>query len=224
MSRPVLFLRPEPDSENSVAAARAAGFDADAYPLFLIAPVPWTGPEPELVDAVMFTSANAARHGGAQLGRYRHLPAFAVGEATAAAVRAAGFASVHAGTSGVQALVDYVLVQGHRAVLHISGHDIRTFDPHGLRVSSACVYAAVESGSAAGLIEHLQSGTAILVHSPRAGARLAALLPLAQRADFDLVAISPAARDAAGTGWRHSFAADEPREKAMLALAAALCD
>lgn len=203
--------------------ARAAGFDARAYPLFMTTGLPWTGPDPHLVDAVMFTSANAARLGGEQLDLYRNLPAFAVGGATAQAVADAGFASVTSGNDGVQSLLETIAARGHDRVLHISGRDIRTFDPKGLRVVSACVYAAVEIGNAEDLLALLTPGMALLVHSPRAGERLEGLTPAACRSDLHVIAISDAALASCGTGWASAAAAQSPRDDAMLALAAGLC-
>ncbi len=194
------------------------------YPLFHVTPLPWTGPDPALVDAVMVTSANALRHGGAQVSRYTHLPAFAVGEATAAAVRDAGFTLAHCGDAGAQAVIEAIRAAGHAHVLHLSGHRIRPFDPRGLRVTSVPVYAAVESGNDADLGAAATPGSIVLVHSPRAGQRLAALLPVARRRALHLVAISPAALAAAGTGWASASAAPVPDDKAMLALAARLCE
>ena len=51
----------------------------------------------------MLTSANAIRHGGAGLERLRSLPVHAVGEATAAAAREAGFAVAGIGEGGCRA-------------------------------------------------------------------------------------------------------------------------
>src|SRR3546814_7933926 len=59
-------------------------------------------------DAIMLTSANALLHGGPQLDRFKHLPAFAVGEATGEAAREAGFTVAAAGRSDVNALVKIV--------------------------------------------------------------------------------------------------------------------
>lgn len=171
----------------------------------------------------MFTSANAARMGGAQLDRYTHLPAFAVGGATAQAVAKAGFASVTSGEEGVQSLLNLIAKRGHNNVLHISGRDIRTFEPKGLRVASACAYAAVEIGNTEDLLALLTPGMILLVHSPRAGERLKDLVPIADRSDLHIVAISDATLAMCSTGWASALAAESPRDDAMLALAAGLC-
>lgn len=224
MAGRVLILRPEPGAARTAAAARALGLQADSYPLFSIVPLPWTGPEPHLVDALMFTSANGARHAGPQLARYAHLPAYAVGAATAAAMDRTGLAATYVGSDGVQSLLRHIATRGHGRVLHISGRDIRPFDPGPLRVTSVCVYAAVDSGSADALAALLAPGTVALIHSPRAGHRLAELVPMAKRPAVHLVAISAAALEAAGLGWASADAPAVPDDQAMLALAAALCD
>src|SRR3546814_4893774 len=76
----------------------------------------------------MLTSANALLHGGPQLDRFKHLPAFAVGEATGEAAREAGFTVAAAGRSDVNALVKIVAAQGYRRIFHPCGRDRRTFD------------------------------------------------------------------------------------------------
>jgi uroporphyrinogen-III synthase len=198
--------------------------EAISYPLFMIVPLPWTGPEPHLVDALMFTSANGVRHGGGQLERYRHLPAFAVGEATGEAARAAGFADVRVGNEGAAALGAVVRGSGLRRILHVSGRDVRLFDPGPLKLFSACVYAAVESGNAEELAERLARVDAVMVHSPRAGQRLAELTTPIQRAAVDLFAISAPAAQAVGGGWRCILTAERPTDDAMLALRHGLCE
>lgn len=172
----------------------------------------------------MFTSANAARLGGPQLARYKHLPAFAVGAATGKVVRDTGFATVESGDDGVQPLIDLIAARGFSRILHISGRDVRLFDPKELRIASACVYASVERGNADDLHAMLRPGMILLVHSPRAGARLAELVPQDARTGLHIVAISAAALAACDSGWAGARAADRPQDAAMLALAARLCD
>ena len=61
-----------------------------------------------------------------------------------------------------------------------------------------------------------------LVHSPRAGAQLAKRI--GNRATLAIVAISRAAADACGSGWRSVVAAASPDEHAMLASLARVCE
>ncbi|MCJ2184366.1 uroporphyrinogen-III synthase, partial [Novosphingobium sp. 1949] len=73
---PILILRPEPGASASLAAARALGLDAQAFPLFTVAPSAWSAPPREAIDALLLGSANALRQAGDQLARYRGLPAY----------------------------------------------------------------------------------------------------------------------------------------------------
>jgi len=85
--RPLLVLRPEPGAAATLARAVAAGWQAIAAPIFNIVPLPWAAPDPADHDALMLTSANAVRQAGDALRLYRHLPVYAVGEATAVAAQ-----------------------------------------------------------------------------------------------------------------------------------------
>jgi uroporphyrinogen-III synthase len=61
------------------------------------------------------------------------------------------------------------------------------------------------------------------VHSPRAGARLAALVAPGARARFALAAISPAAALACESGWARVEIAAHPDDTALLHVAKTLC-
>ena len=91
MTRPIAVLRPEPGNAATVTRVTAAGWRAIALPLFVVRPLAWTAPDPSDFDGVLFTSANAVRHGGEELSQLTGLPAFAVGENSAQAARGAGF-------------------------------------------------------------------------------------------------------------------------------------
>ena len=92
--RPVIILRPEPGASETAARARKLGLQPRLCPLFEARPVSWDAPPPERFDALLMTSAQAARLGGSQLVRYQALPAYAVGSATAQAMAEHGFANV----------------------------------------------------------------------------------------------------------------------------------
>jgi len=91
----------------------------------------------------------------------------------------------------------------------------------GLVVEGRAVYAAEAVSvlpDAAGM-----SGEAVaLIHSPRAGALFAALVP--ERRRIALAAISAAAAAAAGAGWAEIAVAAAPRDEALLELAVKLCN
>lgn len=224
MSFRLVVLRPEPGASATADRIRAMGLQVLTVPLFHAVPQPWDGPDPAGIDAAMFTSANGARLAGPELARYRHLPAYAVGQATADAVRAGGFADVEAGDADATALAARIAAAGHRAILHLAGRDVRSFDAAGLRVLRRAVYAMEPAEDGAQLHDRLASGDCLLVHSPRAGARLAALIPRLARDHFRLAAISPAALRACDEGWQKAAAASQPTDTALLALAAGLCD
>ncbi len=206
----VLILRPEPGNAATAEAVAAMGLTPARAPLFDIVPVAWDPPDPARFDAVAMTSANAARHGGAGLSRYTHLPLYAVGETTAAAARDAGFGNVVAGHGGAD---DLAALATGKALLHLTGGDHRSL----ANAVAIVVYASRTLDAAP-----LPSADIALVHSPRAGARLAELVD--DRAALDLVAISASAAAACGPGWRSVHTADTPRDASMLATLASLCE
>lgn len=212
MSR-VVILRPEPSASATLNRATAAGIDAVAIPLFEVAALPWAAPEGEQFGAVLLTSANAIRHGGPELAKLKHLPAFCVGEATAAAARDAGFEIGGVGPGDVTAMI--LDVPPELAVLHLAGRDHRSVDG----ATAIPVYESVAIDPAPSL-EALSGGVA-MVHSARAGERLAELVTT--RGDIAIAAISAAAATACGTGWREVAAVEKPADGALLVLAAALC-
>ena len=209
----VVILRPEPGASATLARAREAGIDAVAIPLFEVTPVDWVAPDAAEFDALLLTSANAARHGGAGLKRLQALPTYCVGEATAAAARAAGLSVVGIGSDGAAALLDQV--PGGLRLLYLAGVDHRPI----AGVRTIAVYA---SGAIAPppSLDALQGGVA-MVHSARAGAQLAGLV--SDRGAIAIAAISKAAADACGDGWRKVATIAAPRDGALLALAAKLC-
>jgi len=219
--RRLVILRPEPGAAASVERAIALGLETRAMPLFAVEPVPWEVPDPGNFDALLLTSANATRHGGAGLGELRKLPVHAVGEATAAAARDAGFEIASVGDGGVERLVGSV-PSGAR-LLHLCGEH-RTMPDAARAISTVPVYRSIELPPP----DDLRSieGHTVAVHSPRAGRRLAELIDAAgiDRGTIRIAAISEAAAQAAGEGWEMRLAADAPNEAALLALAARLCD
>jgi uroporphyrinogen-III synthase len=213
---PLLVLRPEPGASRSADKARTLGLGSVVLPLFVAVAKPWSPLDPATFDALMLTSANAVRHGGAALARYAGLPTYAVGEATALAVRGAGFAQVIAGDADAAALVARIEADGHRRVLHLAGADRIDF-------ASTCAITAVTVYAVEDCPVDLPDGDAVaLIHSPRAARRFAAICPARERTD--IVAISPAAAAAAGRGWRSVHAVARPDDDAMLELAARLCN
>ncbi len=216
MSRPLLVLRPEPEAHETAARAAALGLTALVRPLFGGVALDWTPPDGDF-DAVMMTSANAIRFGGASLTAYRALPLYTVGAATAAAAQTAGFIDVHPGEGGVQQLLTRIAIEIPGRIFYPSARDLTAHSEPLFDVVNVAVYA-MEALPA----PQLPPDGVALVHSARAGERLADIVT--NRDAFDVVAISAKAAEGAGSGWRSLRWPGVPTDAAMLALAAPLCE
>lgn len=226
MSPSLLILRPEPGASRTEDKARAIGLAAVKAPLFHVRTLDWTPPPLERFDALFLTSANAPLHAGSGLGAYSGLPCYAVGESTADAAREAGLTDVRVGQADAVALLDLAAKDGVRSALHLCGRDHLQLSAPGMTIESRPVYAA-EAAEAlpSEAVAALRSGAVALLHSPRAARHFAALVDAAglDRSGIAFAAISEAALAAAGSGWRLSTAAAQPRDPALLELAAKLC-
>lgn len=214
MNRPLAVLRPEPGNAATAARIEALGRAAIRLPLFAVRPLAWEAPYPADHDAILLTSANTLRHGGLGLAALRHLPAFAVGEATATAARAAGFDVVATGARDGAALVDLAQGQARKRLLLLGGRE-RTLDVGGAVTAAIAVYASEPLPVAADRLAALDGAIALL-HSARAARRLADLVAAPARARIALAAISHATGDAAGPGWRSCALAAAPADAALL--------
>jgi uroporphyrinogen-III synthase len=213
----VLVLRPEPGATATVEKARGAGLEAVAIPLFTIEAVDSKAPDAGSFDGVLLTSANAVTFGGEALRSLRGLKVYAVGEATARAAREAGFDIAASGDAGVDRLLGSI--EPGLKLLHLCGADRREPDGAKQQITRVTAYRAIPI-DAPDLSE--AAGNIALIHSPRAGRRLAELIH--DRTQISIVAISEAAADAAGDGWRTIETAAQPTDEALLALAATLCN
>jgi uroporphyrinogen-III synthase len=214
--RRLLILRPEPGATATVEKARSLGLEASAVPLFAVEPVEWQAPAPDGFDGLLLTSANAVRHGGEKLETLCGLPVYAVGEATAEAAGEAGFEITATGDAGVERLLASI-DRGLR-LLHLCGAYRAEPTNAAQEITPIIVYR-----SKAIDVPDLPTGeTVALIHSPRAGGRFAELA--ANRDTISIVAISHAAADAVGRGWKSVDVAQQPTDDALLALAASLCN
>lgn len=209
-----MLVRPEPGLSASAARARALGLQPICCPLFKVEAVDWTLPDAARFDALLLTSANAIRYGGANLSALRTLPVYAVGAATSEAAVGAGFVLAGTGSSDVRALLE-TIPDGLR-VLHLAGED--RIDAGQPNVVPLTVYRSSIIDNP-GLPD--TDELVIAVHSPRAAKRLADLVERPEHAS--LVAISTAAAAAAGSGWCEIAIAERPTDDRLLALAAMLC-
>ena len=119
----IALTRPAPESDALARRLAAAGHDAVVVPVMAIAPLAVDLPAAG-IDAVVLTSRHAtAGLTPAQRERLAPLPALAVGAASAAAARAAGFKDVRTAGADAAALRDLArltLPHGHR-VLYLAG-------------------------------------------------------------------------------------------------------
>lgn len=208
--RKLVIVRPQPGADQSAARAAGLGLDVVPLPLFAVEPIEWEVSDPLRFDALVTTSANAFRHGGEGLAALRSLPVHAVGPATAAAAREAGFAVAEVGEGGRE---EIPLPDGR--LLHLAGADHL---PIRGDVETVAVYA---SRALAPPAPDAFFDSVVAIHSPRAGRRLAELV--ADRARTAITAISAKAANACGQGWERVEVANRPNEAALLALAAELC-
>jgi len=213
--RKLLLLRPEPGLSATAARARSMGLEVITCPLFRVEPVEWSAPNPADYDALLLTSANAVRHGGRGLTALTSLPVHAVGAATAAAARDAGF-QIETTGSGSAAELRATLPASLR-LLHLAGEDRRGVE-NGHQIDVRLVYrsAPIETPALPPL-----DGLIAAVHSPRAGARLAELAD--RRGKTAIAAISATAAEACGSGWERIEVAERPDDSSLLALTAMLC-
>jgi uroporphyrinogen-III synthase len=107
----ILVTRPLPDGETTASALRAKGFEVLLAPMLRFEPVTFHDDLDTGYGAVIVTSANALRAIETRLAGHPllKLPLFAVGEHTARAARAAGFAKVISADSDATGLRERIL-------------------------------------------------------------------------------------------------------------------
>ncbi|HZR74857.1 uroporphyrinogen-III synthase [Bradyrhizobium sp.] len=129
----ILVTRPLPDGETTVGALRAKGFDALLAPMLRFEPIAFHDDRDVKYGAVIVTSANALRaiETSLQDSPLLKLPLFAVGERTAQAARAAGFANVISADSDASGLRDRILasvkakaLKKTNPLLYLAGADL----------------------------------------------------------------------------------------------------
>lgn len=213
----ILVLRPQPGADETAARARALGLDPVIAPLFSVRPLDWTPPDPRVFDAVMLTSASAARQAATGLIPFLSFPCYAVGEATAAAAEEAGFTDIRVGADDGKALLLMMAEDEVRAAFHACGQDHLALGHPDVAITRVAVYAA----EAADRLPVPAEDSLALLHSPRAATLFAGLA--GDRSRIRIAAISARTARAAGEGWRSVSVSPRPRDQALLELAAQLC-
>jgi uroporphyrinogen-III synthase len=227
--RRLILTRPRAQSEAFAAAleARLPGrFAVIVSPLIEIEAVPWV-PDLAGVGALAFTSANGVEQFAARTGE-RGLPAWCVGEMTAAAAERAGFRTCSA--DGDVAALAALIAGAHRdgTVLHVRGRHaagdlVGRLAAAGVPARAAALYDQTPRPATAEAVAALAAGAAVALFSPRT----ARLFAAAAQADgwalgrAAAVSLSPAADaplDGLGFG-RRLVAVASTREGMLAALA-----
>ncbi len=222
---PVLVIRPEPGCSATVDAARSKDLPAEACPLFEIGPLAWQPPPPDEVDALLLGSANAVRHGGPHLAGFRDKPVYAVGEITAAAAVAAGFAVVAAGRGGMQQMLEAAAGKPQRLLRLAGAEHVPITPPAGIEIATRVVYQAAPLPMPEAVARRLGEGALVLLHSAAAAGHFARECDRLgiPRGKIALAAFGPRIAAAAGADWAAVRATAAPREAALLALARDMC-
>lgn len=220
----LLALRPEPGLAATLEKAGALGLAITGCALSEIRAVAWGCPDPSRYDGLLVGSANAFLHGGPQLAAFTGKPVYAVGEATAEAARAAGFAVAMVGSGGLQGVLD--TIPAPMRLLRVAGEEhVPLTPPEGVSFDTVIAYrsATLPLDPAAAL--PASGETLVLLHSAATARQFAAeceRLGL-ERGRITLAALGPRIAAAAGEGWAAVHTAATPDETALLALAVDLC-
>ena len=229
----LLVTRPEPDATDTAGRLAALGLDPVLCPLMELAVLDARLPVPDGLSGVILTSANALRALAARdaLTPYFGLPVFAVGDKTARAARAAGFAEVTSAEGDAGALIDLLAATAKSGTFFYpsaveTARDLpKALAGAGLLVIAAEVYGmtavsrlpeTVSTALADGAID------AVLVYSRRMAALFSELTELVlspeRRRALTLICLSEAvAAPLVAHGFPRIVLADFPSEEAMMA-------
>ncbi|OWR17294.1 uroporphyrinogen-III synthase [Brevundimonas diminuta] len=193
--RRVWVTRAEPGAARTADRLTALGFTPITAPLLTLAPLPGAldaAPAPAAVAALALTSPNGVEAFAPLISRFRRHPVFAVGDATAEAARAAGFADVRSAAGDIHALARLIAAEAPPGPLLAPGAREPAGDLPALLpdrpVHRLPVYAAFETHAPAP-----ELFDAVMLHSPRAARALAADLPRAVSSGRVAICISEAA-------------------------------
>jgi uroporphyrinogen-III synthase len=227
----VLITRPEPGAAETAARVAALGLDPVLAPLLTIETLPAALPAVDRVQAVLIASGNALA--GLPIS-YRGVALLAVGDASAARARAAGFTEVHSARGDAAALTALAVAHCDPAGLPLllaAGRDqslalAAMLRGRGFRVIRRVTYVATPARALPReAVVALRANTlrAALFFSGETARHFARLLVRAGLRetvrDVDACAIGePAATAIEALPWRHIRLAAQPTQDAMLAL------
>jgi len=222
----VWVTRTEPAARATAAQVKAMGLEVVVEPLLAARKVAGATVDLEGVCAIAFTSANAVA-AFAELSAERSLRVFAVGDATAAAARAARFSTVLSAQGDVKALAAALAARSRElkgVILHPSAAQpaadlAAALTAVGLKARAAALYETVEVEPSASLIARLPAIGYVLLHSPKAARALAKLLKRHPAPHLVALTLSrQIARPLARSGLAAVRSAALPSDAALLAL------
>jgi uroporphyrinogen-III synthase len=231
----LLVTRPDGDAQRTAATLGARGHQVRIAPLLEIEPIPDADVGPPPWQALVITSANAARAIAVhpKLAELHLLPVLAVGRHSAEAAHAAGFTDVTSadGSAGDLARLVAGRVAGGSPLLYLAGtdraHDLAAeLAPWGIAVRTVEIYrahaakefpaevaAALRAGEIEGVLHFSRRSAETFVRcAERAGAVAAALEP--RQFCISAAAAEPLAR----AGAANIRIAAQPDEDALVAL------
>lgn len=229
----LLVTRPEPDASDTAARLRALGCVPAVFPLMELQVTDVRLPEAGGLSGLIVTSANAVRalHAKMALLPYLGLPLFAVGEKTAAAAKAAGFAKIESADGDAGALIDLVGAHAKAGTYFYpcateTARDLpKALAGAGLLVIAAEVYRMeAVTRLSEDIAAQLSAGgfAGVLIYSRRGASLFAELTELvltpAQRRALTLICLSEnVAAPLVAHGFPRIVLADFPSEEAMMA-------
>jgi len=227
----VLITRSEPGASKTAELVRRRGAEPVIASMLRVEFADEIEVGLSRIHALLFTSPNGVR---AWLsGRSEtDLPAFCVGDATAATATDAGFTKVRSAggdANDLIALCEARLAPGRHRLLHVHGahtaHDVASaLQARGFEVDEAVIYEAVAEDvlpkKATQLIRRRELAVA-LFHSPRAAIAFTALVEDAGLSDYLNTVIAVTISEAAANGlvrsdWAAVKVAETPNEADML--------
>ncbi len=225
-TRKIWITRAQPAAEATAARVRALGHEPFIAPLLRVESVEGVEVDLRGVCALAFTSANGVR-AFIEATPERSLRVFAVGAATAQAVRAAGFKNVLSADGDVEALAEGIAARKrdlkgcvlHPGAAEPAGDLVGALQAHGVEARQLILYDTGPAELSAEELAILPEIDAVLLHSPKAAQALAALLKASPQPRMRALCLSKAVmKPLARTRMAAKVFAPFPLEAALLNL------
>jgi uroporphyrinogen-III synthase len=189
----VWVTRAQPGARATAARLSALGFEPLVLPVLEVRTLP-ARIDLGGVAALAFTSANGVAAFAAACAQ-RRLPVFAVGDASASAARAAGFAEVASAAGDVAALAGLIAAaKPDGAVLHPGAAEpAGELAPDGVEMRALALYETVSAPVTLADLGPVDGLAGVLIHSPKAARRVAEILAGREVSGLHAWCISPAA-------------------------------